>query len=188
MTKIKTLGTKQINTNDLNTVLSCPHCGAGNNRIIHGGKKWKCLECFKSFKTPKIVKTVASNIQNITVPPKIDDIILNELSNSPSIDMLSVDKEGNNPLITSSKEIENFIKTEKNEITSQIQRENEPSKSSEISIKSILIKSDLPSIIELSDKLETTELLKTETTEVPKIEVTEPPKSAKKRIIIRKRR
>ncbi len=127
----------EINTNNLNTIMLCPHCES--NEVIHGTKKWKCMECHKSFKKPKTTKN-ASTIPNIKTfdgvienevtpitPPELVDS-LNRLLNSggPSINMLHVDEEGNNPLITNSKEIENFITTEKNEIVSQIQRENEP--------------------------------------------------------------
>lgn len=197
-----------------NVVKKCPECES--ERIIKGTKKWKCMDCHKSFKVPNHFKIIEQEVKecetelNLKDNKDLQEFIINKV---PSIDALTIDKEGNNSLITNSKEIENMIQTEKNEIISQIQKEKEEisdniqswgnlgkvklilktkipnnikacgsnGSSKEMSSKSseIFIKSDLPSMSELLDKLETTE--------IPKIETTEIPKLVKKRIIIRKK-
>jgi hypothetical protein len=164
MKNIKGNPTLVLDANDLNIKRSCPYCGAGNDRIIYNGKDWKCLDCFKSFKKPNIVGKNTSTISNIKLfndlpKPSIDDLVGNSDINN---------EEGLKALITDSREIENFVATEKNETTSQIQEENK-----EISPRNseTFIKSDLSSMIKLSDKLETTEL----------------PKLVKRRTIIKKR-
>lgn len=55
----------ELKIEDLGMKFVCIYCGSGGNRIIKGNKKWKCLDCFKSFKKPKVVGSDSSNIPNI---------------------------------------------------------------------------------------------------------------------------
>lgn len=226
MKNIKVNPTLIVDTNDLNIIMSCPHCGAKSDRIIHGTKKLKCLECHKSFKKPNIIGKDSTNIKNIKTfnntgieqPIPLENIVPNKELNSfldklpnrgvPLItDFPKGNKENMKALFSSSKEIEKINKRAC-EITAERiinnsellnVRENVPIlfKSNkkpcvcnhcgqemiemtndyklecigcgtpfikESKKDEVFIKNDLPSMIELSDKIETTKIPKTETT------------------------
>lgn len=107
--------TVMLDTKDLNIVMSCPNCGANSNRIVHGNKKWKCLDCFKSFKVPNIVNWNNSNIENIKtfetstnldiVPDSELNKFLDDLPNKGVPEIKNI-PEGT---ITDSEEIKNII-------------------------------------------------------------------------------
>ena len=61
-------------TNNLNIIMWCPHCES--NEIIHGTKKWKCIECHKSFKKPKIIGNHTSAYKNkaLVLPTNDDEV------------------------------------------------------------------------------------------------------------------
>lgn len=113
------------NTQPINIKIYCPYCNTESYRLVRGNKKWKCLDCHKSFKTPKIENLSINNTQShieatsVTVPQTTE---FKDIIPDPELNTI-LDKlpNGGTPLIndtipesliTNSKDIETITKIE----------------------------------------------------------------------------
>lgn len=60
-----TINNNTIKNDVMNIKIMCPFCKVNVDRLVKGNKKFKCLDCFKSFKKPLIINIGSDNINNI---------------------------------------------------------------------------------------------------------------------------